>query len=541
MLVTGYKNKNFLIIDSIKPSHDILKKFAMSLSEEPVDSTLYAQDVVPMCLEKAYDVILLGYDLGDKQKNGQQLLEELRVSELVSRHCVVIIVTAEVSQAMVLAALEHKPDSYLCKPYSLHELHSRLRKCINKKKAMANIYQALDAGNRTQTIELVDEALQYNTPYYTECLGIKSRQLFELQLYDQAEIIYQSCHNVENCQWATIGLGKIAIENNDLGQAITIFQDFIIKQPLYLPTYDLLASTYIMQAEQLEAQQTLESALKISPFSIVRLKKYAYLCFDNTFYEKAGYAFQNANRLAVNTIHQSPDTALMFARSLTEYTASLPSFEAKKLHNTALTMLGEMYRSYRDITLKIQGQLLSACLFENINEKVLARDKLDQALTLYDQEKKNITVPSLKGIASLFTKLNLHSQASQLLEMLTQSSSEEQLVPEGNEIELATVSHDHKQQARKALAYGKKLFKAERYIAAITAFNEALLLFPNHTSIKLNLLQVLLVSYEIDEGQVDHLSQAKKITIELLTITKENSEYNRYIKMKKKYQQLAGI
>jgi len=541
MLVTGYKNKNFLIIDSIKPSHDILKKFAMSLSEEPVDSTLYAQDVVPMCLEKAYDVILLGYDLGDKQKNGQQLLEELRVSELVSRHCVVIIVTAEVSQAMVLAALEHKPDSYLCKPYSLNELHSRLRKCINKKKAMANIYQALDAGNRTQTIELVDEALQYNTPYYTECLGIKSRQLFELQLYDQAEIIYQSCHNVENCQWATIGLGKIAIENNDLGQAITIFQDFIIKQPLYLPTYDLLASTYIMQAEQLEAQQTLESALKISPFSIVRLKKYAYLCFDNTFYEKAGYAFQNANRLAVNTIHQSPDTALMFARSLTEYTASLPSFEAKKLHNTALTMLGEMYRSYRDITLKIQGQLLSACLFENINEKVLARDKLDQALTLYDQEKKNITVPSLKGIASLFTKLNLHSQASQLLEMLTQSSSEEQLVPEGNEIELATVSHDHKQQARKALAYGKKLFKAERYIAAITAFNEALLLFPNHTSIKLNLLQVLLVSYEIDEGQVDHLSQAKKITIELLTITKENSAYNRYIKMKKKYQQLAGI
>ena len=106
-----YTNKYFLVIDNIKPSHDILKKFAMSLTTKQVDSTHYATDVIPLCLEKEYDVILLGYDLGEKQKNGQQLLEELRLSEVISRHCIVIMITAEVSQAMVLAALEHKPES----------------------------------------------------------------------------------------------------------------------------------------------------------------------------------------------------------------------------------------------------------------------------------------------------------------------------------------------------------------------------------------------------------------------------------------------
>lgn len=119
MLSINYSNKKFLIIDNIKPSHDILKKFAMTLTTKQVDSTHYAQNVISLCLEKQYDIIFLGYDLGEKQKNGQQILEELRTSEVISRHCIIIIITA---------ALEHKPDSYLCKPYSINALHKRLNK-----------------------------------------------------------------------------------------------------------------------------------------------------------------------------------------------------------------------------------------------------------------------------------------------------------------------------------------------------------------------------------------------------------------------------
>ena len=50
----NYNNKRFLVIDSIKPSHDVLKKFAMSLTTLEVDSTYYAQDAIPLCLEKKY-------------------------------------------------------------------------------------------------------------------------------------------------------------------------------------------------------------------------------------------------------------------------------------------------------------------------------------------------------------------------------------------------------------------------------------------------------------------------------------------------------
>ena len=37
------------------------------------------------------------------------------------------MITGEISQAMVLAALEHKPDDYLTKPYSQKDLATRLK------------------------------------------------------------------------------------------------------------------------------------------------------------------------------------------------------------------------------------------------------------------------------------------------------------------------------------------------------------------------------------------------------------------------------
>jgi len=58
-----------------------------------------AQDVAAICQQANYDIILLGYDLGENQKNGQQILEELRTNDYIDRNCIVILITAEVSQA----------------------------------------------------------------------------------------------------------------------------------------------------------------------------------------------------------------------------------------------------------------------------------------------------------------------------------------------------------------------------------------------------------------------------------------------------------
>lgn len=536
-----YTNKHFLVIDNIKTSHDILKKFAMSLTSMRVDSTHYAQDAVPLCLEKKYDVIFLGYDLGDKQKNGQQLLEELRLSEVISLHCVVIIITAEISQAMVLAALEHKPDSYLCKPYTVKDLNKRLNNCIRKKNAMAFIYQALEDEDRNLAITLVNEALERNTPYRTECLGIKARQLFELQKFEQAKKIYHAYQYNNNCVWANIGLGRIALQENELASAEEIFKNVIKQKPFYLPGYDWLASTYEIRHNLFIAEETLEQALKLSPRSVLRLKKYAGLCFDNEHFEKATSAYEQIYSIAHNSIHHSPENALLFAKSLSNYSFDLPLVQAEKMNNKAFSMLSQINKSFNQPNIKIQSYLLSACLLENIHDYIVAKQKLDQGLKLLELEQNNIDTDSLKSIASALTKLNRNSKASQLLVSANQREANKiSTTSKIGELSDKQLNASYTEKAQKALSTGKELYESRNYDEAIKCLTQALQLFPNHNGIKLNLLQVLLATYENDKFKNEVQKQAKKIILELISMTKDNDDYPRFQKMKKKYQQLAA-
>ena len=541
MTSINYSDKHFLVVDSIKPSHDVLKKFALSLTSKEVDATYYAKDVIPLCLEKKYDVIFLGYDLGEKQKNGQQLLEELRLSEVISRHCIVIMITAEVSQAMVLAALEHKPDSYLCKPYTVGELSKRLNSCAKKKNAMIEIYQALDNDEKQLAISLVNKAIDKNTPYRLECLGIKSRQYFELKEFQQAKDIYTAYKDNKSCTWANIGLGKIALHENDLNNAEYIFKNIIEQKPFYLPSYDWLAFTYQKKYNNKLAEDILAQALNLSPRSVLRLKKYASLCFTNHHFEKATGAYQLVYKLAYNSIHHSPDNALLFAQSLASYSADLPITDAKKMNNTAFKMLSQISKTFNQPEVKIQSHLLSACLLENIHDHLMAKNKIELGMNILEKEQYNIDAKDLKNIATTLTKLNRNNKASQLLISANQQESSTN-APSNKIGKLSNqqLNIGYAARAQEALNIGKQLYAAKEYDKAINSLTEALHLFPHHNGIKLNLLQILLGAYENNKLRINELQQAKKIILGLINLEKDSDDYTRFRKMKIKYQQLTG-
>jgi DNA-binding response OmpR family regulator len=541
MTKIDYSNKHFLVIDSIKPSHDVLKRFAMSLTSKNVDSTCYAQDAIPFCLEKEYDIIFLGYDLGEEQKNGQQLLEELRISEVISRHCVVIMITAEVSQAMVLAALEHKPDSYLCKPYTVKELSKRLNNCVRKKNAMSEIYQALENDDKELAITLVNDALANNTPYRSECLGIKSRQYFDLQDFNQAKEIYLTYQNEKNCTWANIGLGKIALQENELSNAEHIFKSVIEDKPLYLPGYDWLASTYEKQLSLIFAEETLEQALKLSPRSVLRLKKYAGLCFVNEHFKKATDAYGQVHDLALNSIHHNADNALLFAKSLASYSSDLPTIDAKKLNNKAFNMLSRVIKDFNQPEVKIQSHLLSACLLKNSNDYIISKDRLKLGLEMLDKEQSNIDVDSLNKIALSLTVLKQNRKAQQLLIENSEEASDLSSSRDLEQVKDSKTKDTYAVKAQNALIKGKVLYEAKKYDDSILSLTQALQIFPNHTGIKLNLLQILLGTYEDNKERVKELKQAKKLILGLINIPKNNDEHHRFKKMKKNYQRFAGI
>ncbi len=528
-----YQNMRFLIVDNVKPSQDILKQFIMRFSNKQVDSTHYAQDVIAICRQKTYDVILLGYDLGDNQKNGQQILEELRVNKYINQQCIVMLITAEVSQSMVLAALEHKPDHYICKPYSLNSLYKRLTDSLRKKEALSAIYKALDENRPELVIKHCENVLKANTPYKSECLAIMSSQYFDLELFDEAKAIFETYQNNKNCQWATIGLGKVALHESKLELAETLFKKLINHYPLYLTSYDWLAITYEAQLNYLFAEEILEQALQLSPRSLSRLQKYAQLCTQNENYDKATIAYKQNYKLARNSIHHCADNVLNYVNALIEYTPTLTTSEAKKENNKAFTYMKDMTRDFNGADLKIQSHLLSACLLKITKEESLANKHIDQAEVILAKEQMNIPEDSLHKIAKCLNRLNMTVLASQIL------VSDNSLASSDSEPDIH--SKNMKEKAQAAIESSLHLYKEKKYPQAIKKLVEADESFPNHSGIKMNLIQVLLMSYAESEEQLSLLNNVRRKIIEISSLNLNTVEQERLKKMKKKYQLIAGI
>jgi len=531
----NYQNLRFLIVDNIKPSQDILKQFVMRITNKQVDSTHYAQDVASICQQKTYDVILLGYDLGENQKNGQQILEELRVNGYINRHCIVILITAEVSQSMVLAALEHKPDHYLCKPYSLKDLDKRLNYCLHKKRAMAHIYQALDENNPLLVIDRCKQAIAKKSSYKTECLGIISRQYFELERFDEAKNIYLSHQNSANCQWATIGLGKLALHEKKLKHAEKLFKSLIKNYPLYLSSYDWLSVTYEEQFLYIFAEEILEQALTLSPRSLSRLKKFAHLCIHNEHFDKATFAYEKNFKLAHNSIHHCADNTIKYVQALIEHTPSLSPVDAKKLNNKAFIFMKQMTRDFKDSDIKIQSHLLSACLLEVTREREKANEEVLHAQVLLTREQTNISSEKLADISLTLKKLGKNNLASQILEITKDRDAEE----ENTSIkEKQTQSFKDKVQAQIELAL--TLYNKGKYQEAITKLESASSSYPEHLGIMLNLIQVLLVSFEEGSRKVTELTKAKDLLAQLNGFPMSTAESERLKKLQKKYQLISN-
>ena len=533
-----YSDKRFLIVDNLKPSRDVLKQLANSLDPDIVDTAQSANEALKRCSNLSYDVLLLGYDLGEKQKNGQQLLEELKVTKLIGRQTVVILVTAEMSQAMVLAALEHKPDDYLVKPYTTKELAKRLDRCFQKKIDMEHIYQSLDRGEKDKTIKLCDQALANNTPYQSECMGIMSRQYFEMGELDQAISIYKAYQDVKNCQWATIGLGKIAMQQDDIATAIDYFTQIKDKYPLYLKAYDLLATAQQTMQKREEAEQTLSDAVSLCPLAVKRMLRYAHLCSDNNNLEKATWAFEQNYLLSHNSIHHRPSNALYFAESVTEYASQISEQRLRQLKNRVMDALHETVRSFREAPVRIQAQLLTADLMLKTNASYDAKRLMDSTDKLLAANQQELSVEDELKIAKLLIRVNKEDAANLIINNVVAKSHDE--LPVMTEVDklIDINSIEHKHEAQLALDRALQYYYEKKYRLSIQSLEKAHNLYPQHIGILLNLIQVLLTEYQELKTSKETLSQAGSFLNKANQLPINRSAKQRLKSLEAKYQQL---
>lgn len=303
--------KKALVIDDFQGMRTLMQHILESLGVREINTAPGAAQALEQLRWKNYDIILCDYNLGPG-KNGQHLLEEARVNALIRPTAVWLMVTAEKTLDMVLGAIEYAPDDYLIKPIQNGLLRERLGKALARKKALAPIFRAQQAGQYAAALALCDRLIEKRL-YLTELYRLKGTICLQAEDYAAAGQVFESILAARNLPWARTGLGRVQALTGNRAQAITLFQEVIAENPTYLEAYDRLAEAYQAEQKLEEAQGILLRAIDLSPCSIARHKALGRIASARQDFPVAEKAFRQAIELGRHSVQNAPDAYIGLA------------------------------------------------------------------------------------------------------------------------------------------------------------------------------------------------------------------------------------
>src|SRR6056300_131099 len=147
------KQTSVLIVDHMLEDLQALRTIIGVLGYKRVQVASSVNMALSLFREEDYDLCFVCYDLGQNEKNGLQLLQELQQEGLRRyQQCFALIVDQEKSE-LLFGSPENAPDTYVSKPFDPHRIRQRLDKVMRVKASIKPVEALLDRGHW-------DEALQ---------------------------------------------------------------------------------------------------------------------------------------------------------------------------------------------------------------------------------------------------------------------------------------------------------------------------------------------------------------------------------------------
>jgi tetratricopeptide (TPR) repeat protein len=308
-----WAGKNYLIVDDFVGVRQLLRESLRSLGAKNIDQASSGGEAMGLLARIRYDVVLCDYNIGEG-KNGQQVLEEARVRNLINPSTVWLMVSAEKSVESVMGAAEHQPDAYLIKPITEGVLLTRLNRVWHKKQVFRMIDQACAEKDYLRAARLCDDRIEHNKVHELDLLRMKARLMEKSGQPDKAREVYEQVLEQREYQWARAGLAKIRMANGEFEQARQIFQGVIAENRYYIDAYDQLAAAYQNMGRFEEACAILERAAKLSPNSVPRQRSLGNIALKLGNVQIAEKAFRKCIAIGEYSIMKTPDAYLGLAR-----------------------------------------------------------------------------------------------------------------------------------------------------------------------------------------------------------------------------------
>ena len=517
-----------LIVEHSEVYRNILKQMLREIGKFQVFAVSTGQEAYRLCEKEQYDAILCDFDLG-KGKNGLQLLEELRSSQLIKASTVFMMITASVDKNIVLSCLEHRPDVFIAKPFNHNTLNKRLGSAFELQDKLSKIINAIDAKQFEKALELCDEELDQQTEFENWCLKTKCEILFELKNYAKAIEVCEAVITLKPHEWAQLMLGKALCATDQHDEALGVFKALYCENSDSVLAYEEAAHIYIERGEKEEAQHLLQKASDLTGHSIPRLRELADLCEANNDIMAATNAYREVVKRASYSIHDCANNNLDLARSLTECAVKCEHIESKILTAEALGALNRANKTFNTRSVKVHSTFLASQAFSCIDEPEKAQEFLVTALAGFEELTENEQSIELKVevVRSYAATGDVTKAAAMINELNGHEGFNEKLASRIDRISEEPVSKSGKDEIIVINRKGIKFYENDEFDQAISYFNQALKRFPKHVGIRLNLAQAILGLLSKKGPDISLVKQCTEDLSHLAHLPKHHAQYAR--------------
>jgi len=399
------KQANTLIVDDFQGMRTMLRDFVKYMGVTQIDTASNGRDAINHLNSSKYDIVICDFNLGPGA-NGQQVLEEAKLRNLIGISTIWVMVTAEKTADMVMGAAETRPDDYLLKPINQVLLQNRLEKLMARKQSLGVVEAAIRVQDFGAAIGHCDQLLKNQVVNPQEVLRIKSDLLLTLGDYSAAKSLFDLVLSQRNVAWAKTGLGKVLFHTQDYEGAAVLFRQVLADNPMYIEAADWLAKTHDVMGNVAMAQQVLMDAVTLSPNSPLRQKKLGDTAFKNGALDVAQAAFEKTIKISEFSAHKSPAVYARLAEVLVD----------KDEPQEALNILKRSKVDFRyNTSASVQTAAAECRIYQKMGQADMAQAAMEVAEQLVDQLQGKLSTELMVELAKSYLKVGKKDKACQLL------------------------------------------------------------------------------------------------------------------------------
>ncbi|MCU7938069.1 MAG: response regulator [gamma proteobacterium symbiont of Bathyaustriella thionipta] len=503
---------HFLIIDDFGNYRSMLRSILVSCGAQHIDDAANAKDALKKVIHNKFDVILCDYNLGEGQ-NGQQLLEEIMHRHLIPYGTIYIMITAENTQSMVMAAVEYRPDGYLNKPFPKDLLLKRLNMLVEKKSIMKDIYTAYNKQDYITALKIADEKMAKYCKQALDIGKLKAEIALKANQLDIAQQVYDQALSVRDFQWAKVGKAKVLIKRKDDAQAQVLLEEVIEENKNYIEAYDLLAEILERQGKSKQVQTVLSQATKISPNTIARQQHLAQVAIENDDFSTAEKSLKKAvshgKHSCFGKIGDNMNLVKLYA----------DNGKGKQAIQT-ITAARKIYK--KDKEAQLHTQFVESMTHHKLGNEDKARDIFQQAISNISGHLSDLPAELQNDLIATTHHLGETELAEALIDDINNPSEDKHT----NTEEMTRKYHYLLQNGK-----GMRLYNANHIFESIKVFEDAAQHLPDRISVNMNAAQALLIYLKSTGVDAELLDKARHY----LDISQKLDKHN------EKYQKLEAI